>query len=164
MAGKLAGKKILVVDDEPDICEMIADVLEGCKVDVAHSYEAATEKLAAGGYDCVILDIMGVRGHDLLHAFGTTYPTIMLTAHALNVDALKASVRGKAKLFLPKEELSRLEEYVEKVLESPKKSSWGWLLGKLDFRNWFGADFSNDDFAKDLSLDDVMEDLRSGRD
>ena len=164
MTGKLAGKRILVVDDEPDICEMIQDVLEGCTVDVAHSYEAGTEKLAAGNYDCVILDIMGVRGHDLLHAFGSKYPTIMLTAHALNVDALKDSVKGHAKLFLPKEELSRLEEYVERVLDAPKKSQWGWLLGKLDFRTWFGPDFSKADFGKELSLEDVMEDLRSGRD
>lgn len=158
------GKKVLVVDDEPDVCEMIVDVLENYSVDVAHSYESANEKLSAGGYDVVILDIMGVRGHDLLHAFGSKYPTIMLTAHALNVDALKDSVKGHAKLFLPKQELSRLEEYVEKVLEAPKKSLWGWLLGTLDFRNWFGQDFSKADFGKELSLDDVMEDLRSGRD
>lgn len=164
MAGKLTGKKILVVDDEPDICEMIEDVLEGYSVDVAHSYDAANAKLAAGNYDCVILDIMGVRGHDLLHAFGAKYPTIMLTAHALNVDALKASVKGQAKLFLPKQELSRLEEYVERVLATPKQSSWGWLLNKLDFRTWFGPDFSTADFGKELSLSDVMEDLRAGRD
>lgn len=162
MAGKLAGKKILVVDDEPDICEMIQDVLEGCTVDIAHSYEAANEKLAAGGYDCVILDIMGVRGHDLLNGFGSQYPIIMLTAHALNVDAFKTSVAGKARLFLPKEELSRLEEYVERVLAEPKKNLWGWLLGKLDFRKWFGAEFTDADLG--LSNEDVMEDLRSGRD
>lgn len=164
MAGKLAGKKILVVDDEPDVCEMIVDVLEGCTVDIAHTYEAANEKLAAGGYDCLILDIMGVRGHDLLSGFGAQVPTIMLTAHALNVDALKDSVKGNARLFLPKQELGRLEEYVEKVLEAPKSSLWGWLLGKLDFRNWFGADFSKADFGKELSLADVMEDLNAGRD
>lgn len=163
-SSKLAGKKILVVDDEPDVCEMIQEVLEGADVEIAHTFEAAGEKLAAGGWDVVILDIMGVKGHDLLAAHGNAYPTIMLTAHALNVDAFKTSVSGKARLFLPKEELSRLEEYVERVLEEPKKHLWGWLLGKLDFRKWFGPDFSQGDFLKDLSLDDVMEDLRSGRD
>lgn len=164
MSGKLTGKKILVVDDEPDVCEMVGEVLEGCTVEIAHSFEAAKDKLAEGGWDAVILDIMGVKGHDLLDAYGSEYPVIMLTAHALNVDAFKTSVKGKARLFLPKEELSRLEEYIERVLGEPKKHHWGWLLGKLDFRKWFGTDFSHTDFLKDLSLEDVMEDLRSGRD
>ncbi|MCC6623924.1 MAG: response regulator [Deltaproteobacteria bacterium] len=162
MSGKVAGKKILVVDDEPDVCEMAQEVLEGNTVEVAHSFEAAQDKLAAGGWDVVILDIMGVRGHDLLQDHGKSYPTIMLTAHALNVDAFKTSVAGKARLFLPKEELSRLEEYVERVLAEPKKNLWGWLLGKLDFRKWFGAEFTDADLG--LSNEDVMEDLRSGRD
>lgn len=158
------GKKVLVVDDEPDVCEMIVDVLENYSVDVAHSYESANEKLSAGGYDVVILDIMGVRGQELLAAHGNRFPTIMLTAHSLNAEALKTSVQGNARLFLPKQELSQLEDYVERVLASPKKSMWGWLLAKLDFRKWFGPDFSKDDFVKELSLEDVMEDLNSGRD
>ncbi len=164
MAGKLAGKKVLVVDDEPDVCEMVQDVLEGCTVEMAHNYEEADAKLAANRYDLVILDIMGVRGHDLLAAHGANTPAIMLTAHALNVEALKTSVQGRARLFLPKEELSRLDHYVGQVLAEPKKPLWSWLFGALDFRKWFGPDFSQDDLLKDLSLEDVMEDLRDGRD
>jgi DNA-binding response OmpR family regulator len=39
-------------------------------------------------YDLVILDIMGVRGFDLLDmAVGRNLPVAMLTAHALNPQA-----------------------------------------------------------------------------
>ena len=46
--------------------------VEGYSVEVAHSFEAANEKLTTGTYDVLILDIMGVRGQELLeaHMFG----------------------------------------------------------------------------------------------
>src|SRR5439155_20406799 len=88
-------------------------------------------------YDVVILDIMGVRGHDLLKEFSSAAPTIMLTAHALTSQDLKRSMVGKAVLYLPKEELGRLDEYVAKVLTT-RQPLWSWLFNRLDFTRWFG--------------------------
>ena len=62
----LAGKRILAVDDEPDILESIEDILEGSIVDCAGDYSSASEKLKMNRYDLVILDIMGVNGLKLL--------------------------------------------------------------------------------------------------
>ena len=47
---------------------------------------------------------------------------------------------GKAVLFLPKEELGRLDEYVAKALGT-KEPLWTWLFRRLDFRRWFGPRF-----------------------
>jgi CheY-like chemotaxis protein len=162
MANSLEGRHVLVVDDEPDVCDMVADVLAQCDVDKAYTYEEAKQKLDSAKYDLVILDIMGVKGHELLDVYGKSFPCIMLTAHALNVDAMKLSVGGHARLFLPKEELPHLEEYAAQVLEA-KRPLWSWLLQKLDFRRWFGSDFSTEDFLGDLTLEDVIDDLERRR-
>ena len=85
----LNGKRILAVDDEPDVLDVIQEeILAGaskCKIETARSYEEAVKKLESQNYDGVILDIMGVRGFDLLSiAVSRNLPVAMLTAHALN--------------------------------------------------------------------------------
>lgn len=163
MAEKLEGRRVLVVDDEPDVCDMVAEVLVDCDVDAAYTYDEAKEKLSSQTYDVVILDIMGVKGHELLDLYGQEYPCIMLTAHALTPESLKTSVKGHARLFLPKEELPQLEEYVLKVIKS-RKPLWPWLLAKLDFRRWFGPDWSKENLLEGLTMDDIMADLEGRRD
>src|SRR5262245_11241123 len=123
MATSLEGKKILVVDDEPDIGQLAKALLVKANVDIAETYQEAKQKLTAGKYDVVILDIMGVDGHALLNEFSGKFPCIMLTAHALTPQDLKKSVEGQAVLYLPKDELHQIESYVLKVLESPKRGS-----------------------------------------
>ena len=65
----LDGKRILAVDDEPDVLNVLEEEItmgcRDCKVEKATTYEAAAEKLKSQKYDLVILDIMGVRGFDL---------------------------------------------------------------------------------------------------
>ncbi len=80
----LAGKKILVVDDEPDILETLSELLDMCEVDTASSFLEAVTLLKKNVYHLAILDIMGVKGYDLLEATcKLNIPSIMLTAHAL---------------------------------------------------------------------------------
>ncbi len=59
-------KTILVVDDEPDILETIVEVLENFRVETAGTFNQATGLLETRAYDMAILDIMGVKGLDLL--------------------------------------------------------------------------------------------------
>src|SRR6185295_7525255 len=116
MVEALRGGKVLVVDDDRRVCEMIADGLDGCDVETAATHDAARKKLAGGRFDVAILDIMGVSGFELLAEFGGNVPCIMLTARALKPQDLERAVAGGAALFLPKEELAFLDEYVEKVI------------------------------------------------
>ncbi len=52
-------KKILVVDDEPNIRDLLREELEeeGYIVDVAENGEKAIEKYFSGDYDLIVLDI-----------------------------------------------------------------------------------------------------------
>jgi two-component system OmpR family response regulator len=52
------GKRILVVDDEPDIVEMLCDLLSNCgfDVDAAPSAQEALERIRETIYDAAVLD------------------------------------------------------------------------------------------------------------
>gem|GEM_PF-4484297 len=41
----LAGKKIPIVDDEPDVLERVLDVLQMCRIDTAGTFHLAKELL-----------------------------------------------------------------------------------------------------------------------
>lgn len=62
----ILGKKVLIVDDEKDILDVLTELLELCKIDTASSFEEAKDFLDRYDYDIVVLDIMGVKGFDLL--------------------------------------------------------------------------------------------------
>ena len=69
----LRHKRMLAVDDEPDILDTLKEQLEefeGLVFDKATDYETGYHLLRSWTYDLVILDIMGVRGFDLLRDKG----------------------------------------------------------------------------------------------
>lgn len=116
--GLLKGKKILAVDDEPDILESIEEVLDGCDVDTATDFDSASELLNSKAYDVALLDIMGVRGYDLLKiAKEKKGRAVMLTNHALSPDDFAKSIRGGADAYLPKNRLSEIDIFLEDVLK-----------------------------------------------
>ena len=137
-------KTILVVDDEVDILETLEELLEDMyAVDTASSFEAAVGLLKKKSYDVAVLDIMGVRGYDLLaatHKLGI--PTLMLTAHALSPDNLKKSIEKGANAYIPKDKMVDISLYVEDVLTSrqnKKKPSFKWFARlKPRFNDFFG--------------------------
>ncbi|HEX4921016.1 MAG TPA: response regulator, partial [Candidatus Bathyarchaeia archaeon] len=69
-ASILDGKRVLAVDDEPDVLSTLEDEIQAaapkCKFDKATTYAEASKLLKSQQYDVVILDIMGVRGFELL--------------------------------------------------------------------------------------------------
>ena len=100
MEDVLKGKRILIVDDEPDILETLAEILDMCLIDTAPDFETAQKFLNKNTYDLAILDIMGVRGYDLLElANERDIPALMLTAHAVSPDNLVRSIKGGACLL-----------------------------------------------------------------
>jgi CheY-like chemotaxis protein len=155
---RIAGLRILAVDDEPDILETIVDVLDGATVDCAASYDEAIQLLApaesdppAGEkYDVAILDIMGVDGMGLLtHTANQGIPTVMLTAHAMNPQTLKASIMNGALSYLPKEELANLSEHITDVLEAVEQGqpTWKRLFNRMGnyFERAFAPAWQSDD-------------------
>ncbi len=146
----LTALSVLAVDDEKDILDTIEDVLDKAKVDRATDYDSASQKLKDRKYDLAILDIMGVNGLDLLvEAVNKGIPTVMLTAHAMNPETLKASITKGALSYIPKEELTRLDELVNELLEAHKKgnSTWPLLFERLGdyFEKSFVPGWAKDD-------------------
>lgn len=143
----LNGKKILAVDDEPDVLTVLEDEIEiacpNCEFDKATTYEAAANKLKSNSYDVVILDIMGVRGFDLLKlAVSRKFRVTMLTAHALSPEALKRSVEMGARAYLPKEKLGEIVPFLEDVLTYDYLPGWKHLYQKL--KGFFDTKFESD--------------------
>ncbi len=138
------GKKILAVDDEKDILEMIEEELEMADVDTALDYQTASEKIRQNQYDLAILDIMGVDGLTLLEkAVEKKIPAVMLTAHAMNYETLMHSIRKGSICFLPKEKLGELVRLLDMLLSAydSGKSTWAILFDELGdyFDKKFGA-------------------------
>lgn len=142
--------RILAVDDEPDILEVLQEQLdefEGLILDKAMDYQSAYHLLRSWTYDLVILDIMGVRGFDLLNAsVHLGFPTVMLTAHALSVNALKTSIELGARAYLPKEKLAEIVPFLEDVLTLSYRPGWQRLFERLGgfFHAKFGPDWQKD--------------------
>jgi DNA-binding NtrC family response regulator len=146
----LKGKWILVVDDEEDILHTVYELLEMCKIDTATTYEEGKALLERNQYHAAILDIMGVRGYDLLEiAVRREIPALMLTAHALSKEDLKKSAEKGAAFYAPKDEINNIALYVSDVLEAraKKQNSWAkWyerLSGFCDRR--FGKNWKDQD-------------------
>ena len=133
----LKDKRILGVDDEPDVLtvleEEIVSACQSCIFDKAATYEEAVEKMASWTYDVLILDIMGVRGFDLLKlAVNRNCPVVMLTAHALTPQALKQSIELGARAYLPKEKLGEVVPFLEDMLKYEYWPGWKRLLKRLE--------------------------------
>ena len=148
----LKDKSVLIVDDEPDILDSITEQLDMCRIYRAKDYEIALQLMAGFKFDIVILDVMGVRGFELLKkSVSKGFPTVMLTAHAMTPEALKESIQLGAVSFLPKEMMAELDTYLADVITSSRQMVWKNLLEKLGdyFDRQFGADWKEkDDFFR----------------
>ena len=146
----LNGKRLLAVDDEHDVLETLADLLEdyeGLVLDVASDYDTGYHLLRSWTYDAVILDIMGVRGYDLLNAaVHLGFPPVMLTAHAFTQEDLKQSIEMGARAYIPKENMLDIADFLEDVLTlehgSGLKRMFQRLGGAFDKR--FGSRWMED--------------------
>jgi len=144
----LAGKAILVVDDEPDVLDAVEGVLDMCSVHKAKDYDTGLQYILSYTYDVVVLDIMGVNGFELLKAsLRRGFPTVMLTAHALTPEALKKSMKLGAVCFLPKEKITELKAFLSDAVLGGGKLSWTRFFDTLSsyFSKRFGPDWKEKD-------------------
>lgn len=153
----LDGKNILIVDDEPDILETLAELLPMCHVETSSTFEEAWERLGTRYYDIAILDIMGVNGYRLLHLANERGITaVMLTAHALSPDNAVKSFEKGAALYLPKDEMIHITTHLRDILEAKEKGKhtwWRWIERLATFFDArFGPDWKSDnkDFWEEL--------------
>ena len=147
----LDGKRLLAVDDEPDVLDTLEDILadyDDLVLDRATDYETGFHLLRSWTYDAVILDIMGVRGFDLLNAaVHLGFPTVMLTAHALSPESLKKSIEMGARAYIPKEKMADIDAFLEDVLTLAHSSSLSRMFNRLGsfFSRKFGSKWMEDE-------------------
>ena len=148
--GLLQGKRVLIVDDEPDVLETLGELLSMCDVVRASSFDAAEGLLETQHFDIAILDIMGVEGYELLKiANRGDIVTVMLTAHALSPENAVKSFKEGAASYLPKEEMGNIIIFLDDILEAKEKGKhfwWRWLQ-RLDpyFEKKFGPGWKDDE-------------------
>ena len=92
---------VLIVDDDRDHAESVADILEmrGYTIDIAGSGEAGVTKYGAGGFDVVLMDVKmpGMNGVEALFAIRQLKPdaqVVMMTGFSVEELVEKAVANG----------------------------------------------------------------------
>ena len=125
---------LLMVDDDPELCELLGDYLrhEGFVVDYAHDADQACEKLCqADRYALMILDIMmpGRSGLELLQELRPrlTLPVIMLTGRGDEIDRILGLEMGAddylSKPCNPRELLARIRAVLRRSDSNSRSTS-----------------------------------------
>lgn len=122
-AGEL--ERILVIDDDVELCELVSEYLEaeGFAVEVVHTGTEGMDKAVSGEYTLVILDVMlpGMNGLDVLRGIRSKspIPVLMLTARGEELDRIVGLEVGAddylPKPFSPRELLARIRAILRRV-------------------------------------------------
>jgi CheY-like chemotaxis protein len=129
-APKISAKRILVVDDEPFVCDAVKMMLlfDGHEVQTANSGKQALTLFEKGKFDVVITDFAmpEMRGDELAIAIKTRAPDqaiVMITAYAEMLKSSSNPLTGVdfvvSKPFL----LDNLREAIAKVLPNESKAT-----------------------------------------
>jgi CheY-like chemotaxis protein len=131
---KLSGIKILVVDDEPDLREIISSrfQMEGSHVTLAENGESALKVLAVNDFDAVISDIRmpGGNGIELLEALqamqnngaGKNLPAIILISGFSDLARKDALARGASALLVKPFDLDDMITAVSDAVKNKEHS------------------------------------------
>ncbi len=101
------GKKILVIDDDAELCVLVSEYLEGggFEIDTEGSGDHGADRALESDYDLIILDVMlpGINGFEALRRIRSqsNVPVLMLTARGDDVDRIVGLEIG-ADDYLPK--------------------------------------------------------------
>lgn len=124
---RVNSKKLLVVDDEEDICEILQFNLknENYDVDTAYSAEEALKRIESEEYSLILLDVMmeGMSGFKMAEKLKTqlklNIPIIFLTAKDTENDMLTGFSIGAddyiSKPFSVKEVIARVRAVLSRV-------------------------------------------------
>ena len=142
----LEGKRMLIVDDEPDVLETLVDLLPMCDVVKASTFDEAKNLLENQYFDMAILDIMGVQGYELLKISNEKRVIgVMLTANAMTPDNVVKSYEEGAASFVPKEEMTNIATFLTDIYVAKEKGKsfwWRWFDRLADyFEKKFGPDW-----------------------
>jgi DNA-binding response OmpR family regulator len=117
--------RILVIDDDAGLCELVAQYLtaEGFHVELANDGETGLERALSGEHLIIVLDVMlpGINGFEVLRRFRarSKLPVLMLTARGEDVDRIVGLEIGAddylAKPFNPRELVARIRAILRRT-------------------------------------------------
>lgn len=121
--------KILIVDDEQVICDLLSEDLEerGYQCTTALDATTASSELESQNFDVILIDIRlpgGASGMDLLHRISYEYPQltpIMITAINEVHTAVEAMKLGAADYIVKPFDSEKVQEAVSKALQSKQQ-------------------------------------------
>lgn len=112
-------EKILLIDDEQDFLTVMSERMEArnMQVSTAASAKEGLEKVAAGNFDAVILDLMmpeidGIETLKILKAKNPDLAVILLTGHATIKQGIEAMKLGALDLLEKPADLNALTEKI----------------------------------------------------
>jgi len=127
--------RILVVDDEPRICQLLGELLgrEGYQTETALGADEALAKLARSAFQMVITDLKmpGMDGFGLIEAIKKIQPAtacIMITAYATVETAVQALRRGADDYVTKPFDVNELKKVVGRTLQSQDLAQQNKLL------------------------------------
>jgi two-component system, OmpR family, response regulator CpxR len=125
-------KRILLVDDDADLCALMSDFFSQHEfsIEAAHDARRGLARALEGGYDLVILDVMlpVLDGFELLKQLRrrSSVPVIMLTARTAQPDRIAGLDAGAddylPKPFGPDELLARIRAVLRRSGQGTAKS------------------------------------------
>lgn len=117
--------KVLIVDDEPEYLDVMAERLEGrgYRVDKAGNGMEALDKIAGATYDAIVLDFMmpGMDGLETLKQIRASRPelqVILLTGHATVRSGVEAIKLGALDFLEKPAEIEKLTEMIQKARDN----------------------------------------------
>jgi len=120
-----SANRLLVIDDDVELCELVAEYLEpeGFSVQAVHDAEHGVEQALSKGYALVVLDVMlpGFTGFEVLRRIRATseMPVLMLTARGDDVDRIVGLEIGAddylPKPFNPRELVARIRAILRRA-------------------------------------------------
>ena len=126
-------RRLLIIDDDAELCELLAEYLqpEGFQVDAVYTGTEAVERALTGNYALLVLDVMlpGLRGFDVLQKIRATsrVPVIMLTARGEDVDRILGLEIGAddylPKPFNPRELAARIHAVLRRTDEAKTRGA-----------------------------------------
>lgn len=138
----LKQKKILIVDDESLMLELIEDAFvqccPGCRIKKAGTYEVAVDLMISQNYDLVILGIEGEHGFALLKIANGRNFKILILANTLSAKDMNTSYLLGAVAYLPKTILQELSSFCEDLLEHGVMKAWQYLVDRLEISYLIG--------------------------
>ncbi len=127
--------KIMIVEDDPDICEILAYNLEqeGYETEVFHNGQKALDSVLKNPPELVLLDLMlpGLNGLEFARILrkdesAGNLPIIMITARSEEIDILQGLEQGAddyiTKPFRPKEVIARVKALLRRHYRDEDKS------------------------------------------